>query len=114
MKRVLLIATQSLFGLGVENLLHQEDNLEIIGCESDVDSAMQRVENQELDVVLIELGILETQLGHPLQDLLRSQPNLTVIELNPEDESICIYSSQHKTVKKVRDLVEAIEQSRND
>ena len=110
MKRVLLIATQSLFGRGVENLLHQEDNLEFIGCESNVDSALQYVENQELDVVLIEQGILDTQLGHPLQCLLRSRPNLKVIELNPADETICIYSSQHKTVKKVRDLVDVIEQ----
>jgi DNA-binding NarL/FixJ family response regulator len=113
MKRVLLIATKSLFGRGVENLLHQEDNLELIGCESNVDSAMQRIENQEFDVVLIEKSILDSQLGHPLQCLLRSRPNLKVIELDPSDETICIYSSEYKTVKKVRDLVEVIDNSEN-
>jgi chemotaxis response regulator CheB len=111
MRRVLLVATGSLFGKGVENLLIQEQSLEFMGCESDVVKAIEMIKVSKPDVVIVEKDILATDLGHTLRNLLWSCMKLKVIELDPADECISVHSSQQKLVKKVKDLVDVIEQS---
>jgi chemotaxis response regulator CheB len=109
MRRVLLVATSSLFGKGVENLLIQEPCLEFLGCENDVIKAIERVRNVKPDVVIVEKDILSTDCGQTLRNMLWSCTKLKVIELDPADESIHIHSNQLKVVKRVQDLVDVID-----
>jgi chemotaxis response regulator CheB len=111
MKRVLLIASSTLFGRGVEDLLRQEPGLEVWGCRADVSRAVERVRALQPDVVIIERPNPSTDLGHTLRRVLRACEQLKVIELDPEDDTIWIYSSRQQVFEQVQDLVEAIEQS---
>ena len=111
MKRVLVIASTSLFGQGVENLLRQEPSLEVWACEADMSRAIERVKALQPDVVIIEYPKPATDPEHALRQMLRVGDQLKVIELDPEDDTIWIYSSHQQVFKQVQDLVEAIEQS---
>jgi hypothetical protein len=42
--------------------------------------------------------------------MLQACEHLKVIELDPEDDTICIYAGQQQVIKQVQDLVTAIEQ----
>jgi chemotaxis response regulator CheB len=109
MKRVLLIASSTLFGRGVENLLQQEEGLDFLGCEVDVNQAMERVKTLKPDVVILERSQAVAELGNVLERILHMFDHLKVIELDPKDDNICIYSGQQQVVKQVQDLLKAIE-----
>jgi hypothetical protein len=93
----------------VQNLLNQESNLNFLGCENDIKNAIVRVEYLQPDVIIVEKDLLETDQGHPLRCMLRSRIQLNIIELDPEDETISIYSCHQKIIKQVQDLIEVIE-----
>lgn len=114
MKRVLLVASCTLFGRGVENLLRQEPGLEVLVCEADVSRAIERVKELKPDVVIIEHRTPATDLGNALRRMLRACEKLKIIELDSEDDTISIYSGRQQVIKQVQDLVSAIEQSAED
>ncbi|MCJ7550175.1 MAG: hypothetical protein MUQ30_10900 [Anaerolineae bacterium] len=111
MKRVLLVASGTLFGRGVENLLRQQPGLEVWVCEADMSRATERVKALQPDVVIIERRKPATDLAHALRCMLPACEQFKVIELDPEDDTIWIHSSRQQVFKQVQDLVEAIEQT---
>ena len=90
-------------------MLRQEPGLEIWTCEPDESRALERVKELRPDVVIIEHRKPATNLGNTLRRMLQACKRLKIIELDPDDETICIYSSHQQLVKQVQDLVEAIE-----
>jgi DNA-binding NarL/FixJ family response regulator len=54
MKRIFILSSYPLFGQGVESLLRQETGLEIVGRETDVDKAMERIKELRPDGVIID------------------------------------------------------------
>ena len=108
MKRVLLIATSTLFGRGVEHLLLQEPDLEFLGCETDLSRSLERVRALKPDVVIIVNERDANDLGDTLRTALQACGQIRVIELDPEDNAIGIYSGKQQVIKQVQDLVEAI------
>jgi chemotaxis response regulator CheB len=111
MRRVLLVFSSRLFGLGVENLLRQEPGLAVWSCEPDVNKAVERIHALQPDVVIVEHRELAVDLKDAVRQMLRACEHLTVIELDLEDDTACIYSGQQQAIKHVQDLVEVIEQA---
>jgi DNA-binding NarL/FixJ family response regulator len=109
MRRVLLIARRTLFGRGVENLLRQAPGLEVWVCAADEGEALARIEALQPDVVVLEHQEPATDAGHALKHILRANEQLKVIELDPQDDTIWIYSTQQQVFRQVADLVAAIE-----
>jgi DNA-binding NarL/FixJ family response regulator len=109
MKRVLLLTSGTLFGRGVENLLRQQPGLEIWVCEADESRAIESVKALKPDVVITVNRIPPTNPKNTLRSMLQACEKLKIIELDQEDENICIYSSQQQLIKQIQDLVEVIE-----
>ena len=65
--------------------------------------AIERVNTLQPDVVIIEHHKPATDLGNTRRRMLQTCKKLKIIELDPEDESICIYSSQQQVIKQVED-----------
>jgi DNA-binding NarL/FixJ family response regulator len=108
MTRVLMISRQSMFEQGLDALLRQEPALEIVVCETDVGRAMERIKELRPDVVIFEANGPEADVGQVVRRLLRENLKLKVIELNLRDNTVCIYCGEHRVIKQVADLVEAI------
>jgi DNA-binding NarL/FixJ family response regulator len=51
--RVFILSSQSLFDLGVENLLRQEAELEVVGREANMDQALAQIKALMPDVVIL-------------------------------------------------------------
>jgi DNA-binding NarL/FixJ family response regulator len=107
-KRVLLIAANTLFGRGVESLLRHEPGLEFLGCETDVSRSAERVQTAKPDVVIIVNESTTSDLGATLRNSLEACGHIRVIELNPDNNAISVYSGQRQIIRQVGDLVEAI------
>lgn len=110
MTRVLMISRQSMFEQGLDSLLRQEAGLEIVVCETDVGRVMERIKEVRPDVVIFEANgpEAEAEVGQVVRRLLRENLKLKVIELNLQDNTLCIYCGEHRVIKQVADLVEAI------
>jgi len=107
--RVLVLSDESLFNLGVQNLLRQYSTLEIRSCESDLGAVLACLQTFQPQVVILDS---DQQHGAPASEwmhILRSWPEIKLLGLDLEDNSICIYRGETQQVREVEDLVRAIE-----
>ncbi len=109
MKRVFIVSSQSLFSQGVESLLRQEKGLDIVGRETDVDRAAERIREFRPDAVIVDSGDPADDPMPAVMRILREGVGTKVVGLNLQDNTICIYRGEQRVVKEVKDLVEAIE-----
>jgi DNA-binding NarL/FixJ family response regulator len=109
MRRVFILSSHALFSHGVESLLRQEPGLEIVGWETDVDRAIERIQELRPDVVIFDNNDLEVDFRLVVMRILKEGLGTKVIGLNLGDNTICIYRGEQRVLKEVKDLVEAIE-----
>ena len=95
----------------IESLLRQEKGLDIVGRETDVDKALERIKELQPDVVIVDSGDLASEPMPAVMRILREGVGTRVIGLNLQDNTMCIYRGEQRVVKEVKDLVEAIEPS---
>jgi DNA-binding NarL/FixJ family response regulator len=108
--RVFLLSDQSLFRQGVENLLRRETGLEIVGCEADIGQALECVKELLPDVVIVNDADVSCDPTSAAWRILKEGVVPKIIGLNLQDNMMCIYRGEQREVKKVEDLVRAIEQ----
>jgi DNA-binding NarL/FixJ family response regulator len=111
MKRIFMLSTHPLFSQGVESLLRQETGLEVVGRETDVDKAVERIRELQPDVVIVDSADPTCDPTLAVMRILREGVGTKVIGLNLQDNTVCIYRGEQRVVKEVKDLVEAIEHS---
>jgi len=85
--------------------------LEIVGRETDIDKAIERIRELRPDVVIVDSGDPAGDPTIAVMRILREGVGAKVIGLNLQDNTICIYRGEQRVVKEVKDLVEAIEPS---
>ena len=109
MKRVFLLSCHPLFGQGVESLLRRETGLDIVGRVADVDKAVDRIRELQPDVVIVDGGDPTYDPASVVARIVGEGLQTKVIGLKLQDNTICIYRSEQRVIKEVKDLVEAIE-----
>lgn len=105
MKRVFILSRHSLFGHGVESLLRQEAELEVVGRETVADRALERIQELQPDVVIVENDDPELDLKPVVMHILNGGSGITVVGLSPQNNIIHIYRGEHGIVREVEDLV---------
>jgi len=111
MKRVFILASHPLLSQGVESLLRRETGLDIVGRETDVDKAVERIRELQPDVVILNSSDPAGDHAPAVMRILREGVGTKVIGLNSQDNKIFIYRGEQRVVKEVKDLVEAIKRS---
>jgi two-component system response regulator DevR len=109
MKRVFLLSSHPLFGPGVESLLRQETGLDIVGRETDVEKAIERIRELRPDVVIVDCAEPACDAISVLMRIWREGLETKVLGLNLQDNTLCVYRGEQRIVKEVKDLVEAVE-----
>ena len=109
MKRIFMFSTHPLFGQGVESLLREETGLEVVGRETDVDKAVERIKELRPNVVIVDSGDPGCDPTLAVMRILRQGVVAKVIGLNLQDNTIRIYRGEQRVVKEMQDLIEAIE-----
>ena len=109
MKRIFMVSGHPLFSQGVEMLLRQEQDLAIVGRETDADKAIERIKELRPDVIILEHALPECDPMPIVMRLLIERLNAKIIGLNLQANSIYIYREEQRMVRGVADLVTAIE-----
>jgi DNA-binding NarL/FixJ family response regulator len=109
MRRVFILSCHPLFGQGVESLLRREAGLEIVGQETDLDQAVERIKEIRPDVVILDCAEPACDPTPAVMRILREGLGTKVIGLNLQNNTLYIYRGEQRLVKEVKDLIEAIE-----
>jgi DNA-binding NarL/FixJ family response regulator len=109
MRRVLIISSYHLFGHGVASLLDRQKNVEIVGWETDVDQAVQKVKMLHPDVVIVDSADPDCILAPCTVRLLSEEIGATIIGLYLESNAMTIIRKEERTIREVGDLVQAID-----
>lgn len=110
MKRVFMLSNQLLFSRGVENLLCQQANVEIVGHEADATQAIERIRELKPDVVILDSKDLASSPSTTVALILRETPTAKVIALNLENDRICVYRGEQRAAQSIDDLREVIDE----
>lgn len=108
MERVFLLSGHSLFGRGVEALLRGEAELEIVGRETNVETAIELIKQLQPDAVVVDSNDREVDLKPVVMRILEKTQGTKIIGLNLEDNTLQVYRGEQRIAKRVEDLVEAI------
>jgi len=107
--RVLVLSDESLFTLGVQNLLRQYATLEICSCEADLDGVLGCLQSFQPHVVVLDSDQQHGTTASQWMHILRSRPEIKLLGLSLQDNTICIYRGETQQVTEVADLLRAIE-----
>lgn len=102
--RVFMLSNQSLFDVGLENLLRQESALEIVGCEADLDQALERIKKLAPDVIFV--SSIDAS-GYPTSAMIRlmnGSVGTKIVRLNLQDNTVSVYREDQREVEEVSDL----------
>ena len=107
-KRIFILSRRSLFHQGIETLLSQESEIEIVGHETEPNAVVECIQTFNPDVVLLNLDDPEPDLSSPVLCVLRDMSEIRIVGLSLKENKICIFQGENKQVHQLDDLFNAI------
>jgi DNA-binding NarL/FixJ family response regulator len=104
--RIFVISDHLMFGQGLESLLRQEAELDIIGQETDFSQAIERIKELQPDVVILD----SDDAAPKVASILGASSGVKIISLSLQDNNLYVYQARQRVTKDVIDLLEAIEE----
>jgi DNA-binding NarL/FixJ family response regulator len=108
-KRVFIISSYRMFGLGLESILGQNESIEVIGQEADIDRAIERIEQLTPDVVILDGDEPPYNSMATILAIQKAQSIPKIIGLNLHNNNLRIYEARQWVARSVEDLVAAIQ-----
>ena len=109
-KRVLLVSQPNLLGESLEHILSKLEDVQFAGACAPDEQLLAHCAEQPLDLVVIaEDEPCDQQVGAAMSMLLEAYPNLPLIRVKLDCNTLFIYTSQAVPAR-VADLIEAIRQ----
>ena len=108
MKRVFILSRRRLFHQGIETLLSQEAELEIVGQDSEPSAAVECIQTFNPDVIILNLDDPEPDLSSPVLCVLRERAGIRIVGLSLKDNKICVFQGENKLIHRLDDLFDAI------
>lgn len=106
-KKILVAGTETLPGAGLEILLNREDDLQVIGLESETEADLiKAIEHNMPSAVVMYRNRLAKEVN--IQKLLAAYLNQPLIMVSTESNYIQIYSKHEFLLTKVTDLADVI------
>ncbi len=111
MKQVFIISRHRMFASGLESLLQQEsgDEIVVVGQETDLKQAIEKIEALQPDVVILADNETWEDSLPAVFYILREKSVPKVIGLNLNNNNLFVYEARQGIAKNVKDLITAIE-----
>lgn len=113
MKRIFVLANQSLFSRGVEILLRQDKDIQLVGEETEGDRAIERIKALCPDVVLLEQESPARDPAPVVMRILNELPNAKIVGVHLADNTIRVYRGEQRIARAIGDLLEVIKNDPN-
>ncbi len=109
MKRIFMLSGQLMFSEGVELMLQDRSGYEIVGRETDVAKAIERILDLQPDIIIIDCANQDLLAATTVARIMNQAPNTKIIALNLTDNQIRLYKSEQRTARSSTDLLKALE-----
>jgi DNA-binding NarL/FixJ family response regulator len=93
-----------MFSHGLESLLRQETNFDIVGQEKDIDLAIEQIKKLQPDVVILDNDNAVPQVT----PILHASPGVKVISLSLQNNDLYVYQAKQWVARETEDLLEAL------
>jgi DNA-binding NarL/FixJ family response regulator len=97
-----------MFGRGLESLLRQENDLELVGQESDEKKAFEQIKALQPHVVIWDSYEAPDGSVSVIDRILKENPGIRVVGLSLHDNNLYVYHLTQRVVKGFEEFVEAI------
>ena len=104
--RVFMVSNYLMFGRGLESLLRENTQLDIVGQDTDVNRAYEQIKELQPDVVILDGDEPDLEVAH----ILKVSPDIRVIGLNLGNNNLYVYRASQRVTRDVSDLMDAIKQ----
>jgi len=105
MINILIISKHIMFGHGLESLLHQNGRCRVVGQETDIYQALEKIKTLQPDVVLVD----DEAPTPNLVPILQINPDAKIITLNLQNNILHLDQTERWVTSGVQDLIETIE-----
>lgn len=108
-KRVFIVSSYRMFGLGLESILGQKETIEVIGQETNIERAIERIDQLGPDVVILDGDEPPYKSLATILTIMAAQSVPKVIGLNLRNNNLRVYEARQWVATSVDDLIAAIE-----
>jgi chemotaxis response regulator CheB len=108
MVRVVVVSSRSLFGQGIEHLLCEQPELDVLGWEGDRDSLRRLIDQLAPDVVILDCGKLECDSVLELVRSLKDRSKIKTILVSLDETCACIYRGERRSIVDLDSLLDLI------
>ena len=108
MTRIFILSQHRMFGRGLESLLRQEDDLELVGQESDEKTALKQIKTLQPHVVIWDSYEAPDGSVSVVDRILKDNPGIRVVGLNLHDNNLYVYHLTQRVVKGSEEFVEVV------
>lgn len=105
---VYIISSYLLFGYGLESLLHQEEDLKILGHETNVERAIEQIKELHPEVVILYREDTLHSSRTIIIEILKANPDTRVIVLSLQNNTFFVYQAIQWVTTNPEDLFKAI------
>ncbi len=106
--RVLILSGDSLFGLGLKEILQNQLDLEVVEWETCGEQSLDRARELVPDVVIVNETCGDCESHSLCWSLLNEHSRTRILKLNLRDNSACLYRGEKLWITGVEDLVSCI------
>ena len=111
MIRIYIISKHALFTYGLESLLNQESDLEIVGQAKDFKHSLAQIRVQQPDVIILDSDRTLPENATEIIESLHDKWEVRVISLNLNNNDLYVHRATRQPVRDVNDLIQAIKHS---
>ncbi len=108
-RRILVLSDHLMFAHGLESLLDQGNEFQIVGQETNIERAVEQVRALQPDIVIMDRSGLFKD-SPELQRILEARSDVNVIGVSLHDNNLHIYKASQRPVEGVDDLIEVLSQ----
>jgi two-component system response regulator DegU len=108
MTRILIISNHRMFGSGLNSLLSQETELEVVGLERDLGPSLDHLDEYDPDVVIFDSTGPPYECLPAVRKILRARPGVKVIALTLYEGAFYVFQALPWSGQQVGDLLAVI------
>jgi len=106
--RVFVVLSMRLLAEGIQSLISQYDDLELIGTEADLGKAIDSIRSVQPSVIIVDRNQLSPSGEITIDKLFSACPEARVIAISLDENRLDLYNRHRVIAMEVEDLIRAI------